>query len=199
MYKIITGSAARYNFGAHYNKAAHCNLLIYFSMRWRHVNQKVSQQIWFALRIQDMNMPARAANIFDVSSSPLKQVTLWIDKKTFYPVCCPLLKTMSIYNTVASGNGNIEFFKEKTHLKFWNNPRSPQRKKIKPLFPFRGSLLFLLPPNVNEKKTVGINTLSKFERIIERIILAFLQLFVKTMSIFLKTAASKKKIECILQ
>jgi hypothetical protein len=30
----------------------------------------------------------------------------------------------------------------------------------------------LLPPNVNEKKTVGINTLSKFERIIERNILA---------------------------
>jgi len=26
VYEIITGSAARYNFGAHYNKAAHCTL-----------------------------------------------------------------------------------------------------------------------------------------------------------------------------
>jgi len=60
----------------------------------------------------------RAAKIIAVSFSPLKQVTLWIDKKTFYPFCCPLLETMSIYNTVASGNGNIEFFEEKARLKF---------------------------------------------------------------------------------
>jgi hypothetical protein len=41
---------------------------------------------------------------------------------------------MSIYNTVASGNENIEFFEEKARLKFWDNTRLPQRKKIKPLF-----------------------------------------------------------------
>ena len=82
----------------------------------RHVNFKFYQQIWSALRIQDKNMPA--AKIIAVSFSPLKQVTLWIDKKTFYPFCCPLLETMSIYNTVASGNENIEFFEEKARLKF---------------------------------------------------------------------------------
>jgi hypothetical protein len=41
-----------------------------------------------------------------------------MDEETFYPVCCPLLETMSIYKAVASGNVNIEFLKEKARLKF---------------------------------------------------------------------------------
>jgi hypothetical protein len=84
-------------------------------MRRRHVNFKFYQQIWSALRIQDKNMPARRQNFWRILFAAK---TSWIDKKTFYPFCRPLLETMSIYNTVASGNGNIEFFEEKARLKF---------------------------------------------------------------------------------
>jgi len=49
VYEIITGSAARYNFGAHYNIAAHCSFgsqpeLSYYERNMKRYPHKIALQ-----------------------------------------------------------------------------------------------------------------------------------------------------------